>query len=139
VLYGIKPAVTAIVIFAAYRIGSRTIRSVPLIALAIGAFVATVLFAIPFPMIVAAAALIGFAGGRLAPRLFRGAGGSHAGSATAAGRGLCYGRRRPRCDRRRHADTCARALQGPHDDFVFRDRLGALGAAAGRADGVLRF
>ena len=27
VLYGIKPAVTAIVIFAAYRIGSRTIRS----------------------------------------------------------------------------------------------------------------
>ena len=31
VLYGIKPAVTAIVIFAAYRIGSRTVRSAPLI------------------------------------------------------------------------------------------------------------
>ena len=85
VLYGIKPAVTAIVIFAAYRIGSRTIRSAPLIAVTTGAFVATVLFAVPFPMIVAAAALIGFTGGRLAPQFFNSDGSNHASSATAAG------------------------------------------------------
>ena len=85
VLYGIKPAVTAIVIFAAYRIGSRTVRSVPLLAIALGAFVATVFFATPFPLIVAVAALIGFVGGRWAPRLFRGAGHKHVAAAHAAG------------------------------------------------------
>ena len=85
VLYGIKPAVTAIVIFAAYRIGSRTVRTAPLMAVAIGAFVATVLFAVPFPVIVVAAALIGFAGGRWAPQFFRSGGSKHAATAIAAG------------------------------------------------------
>jgi chromate transporter len=85
VLYGIKPAVTAIVIFAAYRIGSRAIRTVPLMAVAIGAFAATVLFAVPFPLIVAAAALIGFVGGRLAPELFRAGQRNHAASVAGGG------------------------------------------------------
>jgi chromate transporter len=85
VLYGIKPAVTAIVIFAAYRIGSRTVRTAPLMSVAIGAFVATVFFAVPFPVIVVAAALIGFAGGRWAPQFFRSGESKHAVTAKAAG------------------------------------------------------
>src|SRR5688572_1124122 len=48
VLYGIKPAVTAIVLFAAYRIGARAVRSAPLLAITIGAFAATVFFEAPF-------------------------------------------------------------------------------------------
>jgi chromate transporter len=40
VLYGIKPAVTAIVVFAAYRMGSRALRNGVLWALAAAAFVA---------------------------------------------------------------------------------------------------
>ncbi|MEK7261152.1 MAG: chromate transporter, partial [Pseudomonadota bacterium] len=40
VLYGIKPAVTAIVVFAAYRIGSRALKNALLWALAAAAFVA---------------------------------------------------------------------------------------------------
>jgi chromate transporter len=70
-LYGIKPAVTAIVAFAAYRIGSRALRNGALWMAAAGALVAITIFNTPFPAVVLAAALIGFAGGRLAPEKFR--------------------------------------------------------------------
>jgi chromate transporter len=40
ILYGIKPAVTAIVLFAAWRIGSRALRHPLLWAIALAAFVA---------------------------------------------------------------------------------------------------
>jgi chromate transporter len=70
VLYGIKPAVTAIVLFAAYRIGTRTLKNGFLIAVAVAAFVAIAILKLPFPAIVLAAALIGVIGGRLAPRKF---------------------------------------------------------------------
>ncbi|MGE5523002.1 MAG: chromate efflux transporter [Rhodospirillaceae bacterium] len=77
-LYGIKPAVTAIVLFAAYRIGSRALRHGALWALATLAFVAIYAFDVPFPVIVIAAGLIGYLGGRIAPHIFaQGAG--HAG------------------------------------------------------------
>jgi chromate transporter len=51
-LYGIKPAVTAIVVFAAYRIGSRALKNAVLWSLAALAFVAIFVFDIPFPYIV---------------------------------------------------------------------------------------
>ena len=85
VLYGIKPAVTAIVMFAAYRIGSRAVRSVPLLAITIGAFAATVFFEVSFPIIIAGAALIGLIGGRMAPVLFRAATGGHGPSGKSSG------------------------------------------------------
>lgn len=76
-LYGIKPAVTAIVVFAAYRIGSRALKNNVLRALGAAAFVAIFAFAVPFPYIVLCAGLIGLIGSRFAPEYFR-AGGHHA-------------------------------------------------------------
>jgi chromate transporter len=81
-LYGVKPAVTAIVLHAAWRIGSRALKSPPLWAIAAAAFVAIYAFAVPFPAIVLAAGLLGALGGKLAPRQFA-SGSAHA-SATAA-------------------------------------------------------
>ncbi len=72
--YGIKPAVTAIVLQAAHRIGTRTLRNRVLWAIAAAAFVAIFAFGAPFPFIVALAALVGLVGGRLAPGSFRPAG-----------------------------------------------------------------
>src|SRR5258708_18536682 len=63
ILYGIKPAVTAIVVFAAYRIGSRALKNPVLCAIATAAFLAIFLFSIPFPRIVLRAAFFGTAGG----------------------------------------------------------------------------
>jgi chromate transporter len=54
--YGIKPAVTAIVVHAAHRIGSRTLRNGVLWAIAAAAFVAIFAFDLPFPAIVLGAA-----------------------------------------------------------------------------------
>jgi chromate transporter len=76
VLYGIKPAVTAIVLFAAYRIGSRALKNGLLWAMAGLAFLALFVLDAPFPLIVLAAALLGALGGKLAPRQFA-AGGGH--------------------------------------------------------------
>jgi chromate transporter len=67
VLYGIKPAVTAIVAFAAHRIGSRALRNGTLRALAAAAFFAIFALGVPFPAIVLAAGLLGYIGGRIAP------------------------------------------------------------------------
>src|SRR4051812_4343355 len=68
-LYGIKPAVVAIVLAAAWRIGSRALKHPALWAISVAAFVA-LLFNVPFPAIVIAAGLVGAAGGRLAPHVF---------------------------------------------------------------------
>ena len=70
ILYGIKPAVTAIVLFAAYRIGSRALKNPALWALAAAAFIAIFFFELPFPWIVAGAGIIGAIGGRITPRSF---------------------------------------------------------------------
>ena len=69
-LYGIKPAVTAVVLFAAYRIGSRTLRNAALWMVAAAAFFAIFVFDVAFPLIVLGAAVIGAVGGRLAPAWF---------------------------------------------------------------------
>jgi chromate transporter len=76
VLYGIKPAVTAIVLSAAYRIGSRTLKNGLLCAMASLAFLAIFAFDAPFPLIVLAAALLGALGGKWAPQQFA-IGGGH--------------------------------------------------------------
>lgn len=76
VLYGIKPAVTAIVLFAAYRIGSRALKNWLLWTMAALAFLAIFILDAPFPLIVLAAALLGAIGGKLAPQKFA-VGGGH--------------------------------------------------------------
>jgi len=74
--YGIKPAVTAIVIYAAHRIGSRALKNNSLRAIAVASFVAIFALNMPFPAIVIGAALIGYMGGRIVPDRFE-VGGSH--------------------------------------------------------------
>ncbi len=75
VFYAIKPAVVAVVLFAAWRIGARAIRNETLFAIAVLAFVGIFFLKIDFPWIVLAAGILGAIGGRLAPAKFRGGGG----------------------------------------------------------------
>jgi chromate transporter len=69
-LYGIKPAVVALVLTAAVRIGGRTLHGPLLAAIAAAAFLAIAVANVPFPAIVATAALLGWLGGRVAPAQF---------------------------------------------------------------------
>src|SRR5262249_15987566 len=63
VFYGLKPAVTAIVLAAVIRIGRKALKNAVMWALAALAFVAIYFFKVPFPAIVLGAGLIGFIGG----------------------------------------------------------------------------
>ncbi|AMP01616.1 chromate transporter, chromate ion transporter family protein [Collimonas arenae] len=85
--YGIKPAVTAIVLQAAHRIGSRALKNSALWAIAAASFVAIFTLDVPFPAIVAVAALIGYVGGRIAPDRFK-IGGTHGNSEKSFGPAL---------------------------------------------------
>ena len=82
-LYGIKPAVAALVVQAVHRIGSKTLKKpavAPILwAIAATSFIAIYLFSVPFPAIVLGAACLGWLGARWAPGQFQ------AGSAHAAG------------------------------------------------------
>ena len=71
VFHGIKPAVTALVVHAAWRVGSRALRNTLLRAIAALAFVAIFAFETPFPVIIVAAGLVGLVGGRYRPDLFQ--------------------------------------------------------------------
>lgn len=86
-LYGIKPAVVAIVLFAAYRIGSRALKNQVLWSIAALAFIAIFALKLPFPLIVLAAGLIGHVGGRIAPQYFK-VGGGHGAADKSFGRAL---------------------------------------------------
>src|SRR5262249_31125375 len=66
-LFGIKAAVLVIVIEALIRIGKRALKTPLLLSLAAAAFVGIFFLALPFPLIVAAAALVGYAVARKAP------------------------------------------------------------------------
>ena len=68
--FGIKPAVVAIVAFAAWRIGGRVIRNAVLAGIAVAAFVALAVFSVPFPLVVLGAALLGWLGAKLSPASF---------------------------------------------------------------------
>src|SRR5690349_16103716 len=74
--FGLKAAVLAVVIEAVLRVGSRALKSRLAITVAAAAFVALFFFAVPFPLVVLAAAIIGFAADR-----FGYAVGGHAGHA----------------------------------------------------------
>jgi len=76
VFNGIKPAVVAIVVFAAWRIGSRALKNGLLWAIAALAFIAIFALKVPFPYIVIGAGILGFIGGRIWPDKFR-VGGGH--------------------------------------------------------------
>ena len=69
-LYGVKPAVVAIVLHAAWRIGTRALRHPVLWAIAAAAFLAIYVFDVPFPAIVLGAGVLGALGGRLLPDAF---------------------------------------------------------------------
>jgi chromate transporter len=87
VFSGIKPAVVAIVLFAAWRIGSRALKNNILWAFAAASFVAIFALSIPFPYIVLAAGVLGFAGGKMAPDKFS-VGGGHGASTKTYGPAL---------------------------------------------------
>lgn len=70
--FGLKAAVLTIVIEAVVRVGKRALRNRIMIALAGSAFVAIFFFAVPFPVIIVAAGVIGFAGSRLGRPEFAG-------------------------------------------------------------------
>jgi chromate transporter len=63
--FGLKAAVLAVVIEAVMRVGRRALKSRLAVAIAAAAFVALFFFAVPFPLVVLVAALIGFAADRL--------------------------------------------------------------------------
>ena len=95
--FGLKAAVLAIVLEAVVRIGRRALKNRVMVGIAAAAFVAIFFFDVPFPLIVLAAALIGYLGGRAGHPAFL-AGGGH---------GPAAARRSP-TPRRRSARSCRR-------------------------------
>lgn len=81
--FGLKAAVLAIVVEAVVRVGKRALKNRIMIALAAAAFVAIFFFAVPFPIIIIAAGLIGYAGARAGRPEFAPAGHGHGGSSAA--------------------------------------------------------
>ena len=65
----LKPAVLAIVVMAAWRIGRRTLRTPLLIALAVIGFLALTLFKLPYPLLVISAGVVGLITARWRPGL----------------------------------------------------------------------
>jgi chromate transporter len=72
---GLAPAVVAIVAQAVWRVGSRALTNRVLVGFAVGAFAALALFAVPFPVVIAVAAIAGWALHRWRPQLVTGGGG----------------------------------------------------------------
>jgi chromate transporter len=83
VLWGIKPAVTALVIAAAWRIGKRTLKHPLLWGIAALAFVALQVLGLPFPAVVLGAGLLGVVAQRFVPQAFAGSGGHGAAKSSA--------------------------------------------------------
>ena len=65
---GLAPAVLAVVVQAVVRVGKRSLSHPALVALAVAAFLALTLFAVPFPAVVAGAGLLGWLLSRVAPQ-----------------------------------------------------------------------
>jgi len=70
VFFGLKAAVLAIVIEAVTRIGKRVLKNRTMVALAAASFIAIYFFNVPFPILIIAAAIVGFVGGRVLPKQF---------------------------------------------------------------------
>ncbi|QWD63139.1 chromate efflux transporter [Polynucleobacter sp. MWH-UH25E] len=71
IFFGIKPAVTAIVLHAAVRIGKRTIHNNALKWIALCSFLAIFILNLSFPIIVLIAATVGYWGGKRYPEYFQ--------------------------------------------------------------------
>jgi chromate transporter len=69
--FGLKAAVLAIVLEAVMRIGKRALKNRMLLGIAGSAFVAIFFLDVPFPLIILAAGLIGFMGGKADSPQFR--------------------------------------------------------------------
>lgn len=87
--FGLKAAVLAVVLEAVFRVGRRALKSRGLTAIAALAFVAIYAFGVPFPVIVAGAALLGYLGKTAGLQWFK-AGGTHSGAAKAGSEGTAY-------------------------------------------------
>ncbi|HEY2345009.1 MAG TPA: chromate efflux transporter [Xanthomonadaceae bacterium] len=68
--FGLKAAVLAIVVQAIVRVGSRALKTWPMRLLALASFVAIFAFGLPFPLLVLAAAAIGYASYRAGSKAF---------------------------------------------------------------------
>ncbi|WP_191908330.1 chromate efflux transporter [Hypericibacter terrae] len=94
--FGLKAAVLAIVLEAVVRIGRRILKSRVMIAIAALAFLAIFFVGVPFPAIIASAALLGFAGARFGwPAFLPPVGKNGAGMANAADDGSLLGETAP--------------------------------------------
>ena len=71
IFFGIKPAVVAIVLHAAVRIGKRTLHNQVLQWIALGSFLAIFILNLSFPIIVIITAVIGYWGGKHYPEYFQ--------------------------------------------------------------------
>ncbi len=107
--HGIKPAVTAIVLHAAWRIGSRVLKNTWLWAIAAASFVAIFALQLPFPAIVLAAGVIGYVGSRIAPARFA-PGGGHGSAGKSYGAALIDDHTPPPPHARHSAGRVARVL-----------------------------
>ena len=65
--YGLKPAVLAVVLAAVLRLGGKALGNLFGVLLAAGSFLALFLFQTPFPLVIAAAALLGFLARKTCP------------------------------------------------------------------------
>lgn len=72
---GLAPAVLAIVVQAVVRVGRRALAGPALLAIAVAAFVALTVLGLPFPLVVVAAGVLGWALYRVAPHLLTTRGG----------------------------------------------------------------
>src|SRR5215211_5794708 len=75
--FGLKAAVLAIVLEAVVRIGKRSLKNRVMVGIAAAAFVAIFFLHVPFPLIILAAALVGYLGGRAGHPAFLAGGGGH--------------------------------------------------------------
>jgi chromate transporter len=73
-LYGVQPVVIAIVVEAVLRIGRRALNHPALVVFSVASFVAIYFLSVPFPAVVAAAAVLGVVLRRFVPEAFRGRG-----------------------------------------------------------------
>lgn len=80
--FGLKAAVLAIVLQAVLRIGGRALKNNIMVGLAATAFVLIFFLGVPFPIIILAAGLIGYVGGRLGRPEFQVGGGHGSGKGT---------------------------------------------------------
>lgn len=109
--FGLKAAVLAIVLQAVVRVGKRALKNNAMRGIAAASFVAIFAFGVPFPLIVAAAALIGWSGAKAGIAAFQ-AGGGHG----AVGKA--------------HVDDSATLLGEEHGDLTGAARAGAFRAGA---------